>query len=142
MKVIRLLFMSLFFIGCGVEENYITDFDYIDNRERADFSNVYGYYGNDVIFGEEYIVGEWVLYHTQSNSRLFTRFYADGEMVMGNASRYLYGLSSDGLSIDISTGERINIISSHIYRELNGRPCYRVEILDYNDFSKADMCPR
>ena len=143
MKQIILSFIILLFIGCGDTSHHHKEvrFDDIDNSEMTPYFNQYGYFGCDVIFGEEYIVGDWVLYHTKSNKSHFARFYDDGIVMVSDSQRYAYGVSRDGLTIRISTGERIEIISSRIYRYLEGYPCYRVSIIHQDEYSTADMCP-
>lgn len=133
---------SLGVIGCGVTYNEEINFAYVDNSEMTPYVNEYGYFGYDVIFGEEYLVGDWILYHTQSSLTHFARFYDDGIVMATNTHQYDYGVSRDGLLIRLSTGERIQIISSHTYRHLNGYPCYRVSVIDQFGYSTADMCPR
>ncbi|MCH9740256.1 MAG: hypothetical protein K0U38_05395 [Epsilonproteobacteria bacterium] len=144
MKALKILiFIPLLFIGCGVSyHDEVVNFSYVDNREQTNFFNPYGYFGYDVIFGEQYIVGDWVLYHTSSDDILFARFFDDAEVMMGDASRYEYGVSRDGLSIYVSTGELIEIISSNIYKRSDGYDCYRVEISSNRSSSRADMCPK
>jgi len=142
LKQITLGSIALLFMSCGgTSYHKEVRFDDIDNSEMTPYSNQYGYFGCDVIFGEECIVGNWILYHTQSNKSHFARFYDDGIVVASDGKRYAYGVSRDGLTIRISTGERIEIISSRIYRYLEGHPCYRVSIVDQYEYSTADMCP-
>lgn len=137
-----LIFITILFTSCGVtSQEEAIDFDYVDNSEMTPDRNYFGYYGYDVIFGEEYIVGDWVLYDTDSYDAIYAHFYQDGILVTDTGERYLYGVSWDGLSLDISTGERIEIVTSHIYRYEEGYPCYRVEISEGYDYNTADMCP-
>lgn len=144
MKTLQTLLLTLsisLFSGCGVSHHDDINFAYVDNKELTPYSNQYGYFGEDVIFGEEHITGEWVLYDVESSDTIYSYFYNDGVLETDNGSRQLYGVSWDGLSIDISTGERIEIITSTIYRYEEGLPCYRVELSEGYSYQTADMCP-
>ena len=143
MNLLKLLLPMFILAGCGSsEETYDTSgFDSVDNSELSGFTTSYGYYGEDVIFGEKTIVGTWVLYDTSSDSILYSRFYDDADLLMGNSSEYTYGVSQSGLSINISTGETIVITTSDIYKQVDDLDCYRVNIVGANSTSSADMCP-
>jgi hypothetical protein len=152
MKPLKLLFSLILMgilSGCGTleEGGYDTSgFQTIDNSEITPFyTDYYGYYGDDVMFGETTIVGEWLLYDVGSNNILYdVYFYNNAELVIaGDIYRYTYGLSRSGLSINISTDETIVITTSNIYRETDdGYECYRVDIIaPDNTATRADMCP-
>lgn len=145
MKILKVLLPIAFLIvGCSTsEESYDTSgFDTIDNSELSGFYNAYGYFGDNVVFGETTIVGTWVLYDTSSDSILYTKFYDDGELLMGDGSMYNYGVSQSGLSVNISTGETLVITTSEIYKQVDDLDCYRINIVSSSgSTSTADMCP-
>lgn len=134
--------LVLIFGACGVtyEEGGIA-FTYVDNSELSFQQNSFGYFGYDVLFGEAYIVGDWILYDTDSYDTIFAHFYDNGT-VLTDGRLYDYGVSRDGLAIYTSAGKRIEIITSHPYRYLNDIPCYRVEIVDLSYYATGDMCPQ
>ena len=142
-KLLKLLLPLALLVGCDTsEEVYDTSgFETIDNSELSGFYTSYGYYGEDVVFGEKTIVGTWVLYDTSSDSTLYTKFYDDDELLMGNGSKYNYGVSLSGLSINISTGETIVITTSNIHKQVDDLDCYRVNVVGTSSTSSADMCP-
>lgn len=148
MKNLRLFWTFIFvlsFTGCSTsEESYDTsDFDTYDNSELSGFYNAYGYFGEDVIFGEQNVVGIWAFHDTSSDDILYSKFYDDGDMLMSNGSTYTYGVSQSGLSINLSTGETIVITTSEIHKQTEDElDCYRVNIVSSsNTTSTADMCP-
>ncbi|CAA6805027.1 MAG: Unknown protein [uncultured Sulfurovum sp.] len=144
MQLSLLITSLLLLLGCDTsEETYDTSgFDTYNNAELSGFYNAYGYFGENVIFGEQNVVGIWVLYDTSSDSTLYTKFSDDGEMLMGDGSTYTYGVAKSGLSINISTGETLVITTSEIYKQVDDLDCYRVNIVSSsNTTSSADMCP-
>ena len=142
LKKIALLFFMFLLVGCGIEEeNYDTSgFQTIDNSELSPFFTDYGYFGENVIFGEITIVGIWTLYDTQTDSILYAKFDDDGTGMTSEGAQYTYGLAKSGLSINLSTGDTIVITTSEIYKVVDDFDCYRVNIVG-STTSTVDMCP-
>lgn len=142
LRKISLLFFMFIVIGCNTtEESYDTSgFQTIDNSELSPFYNAYGYYGDEVIFGETIMVGIWVLYDTDSDGTIYTNFYDDGSGVTSDGVQFSYGVSQSGLSLNLSTGDAMVITTSEIYKEVDDFDCYRVKISGASN-STVDMCP-
>lgn len=139
---IILLFSILLLVGCGEEdESYDTSgFETIDNSELSPFVTAYGYFGEDVIFGEKTIVGIWTLYDTDSDGIIYTKFDEDGEGLTSDGITFTYGLSESGLTLYLSTGDSMVITTSDIYKVVDDFDCYRVKISG-SSTSTVDMCP-
>lgn len=140
-NLFALILFVISVIGCGTSDEETYDTSGFATVENTGFYTSLGYYGDDVIFGETTIVGTWVLYEVDSGETLYTHFYDDASMIMSDSSTYTYGVSEDGLSINISTGEEIVITTSESYRKDDGFDCYRVKIKSGTSSSNADMCP-
>jgi len=142
LRKILLLFFMFIVIGCNTtEESYDTSgFQTIDNSELSPFYNAYGYYGDEVIFGETTMVGIWTIYDIDSEGSIYTNFYDDGSGVTSGGVEFSYGVSQSGLSLSLSTGETMVISTSEIYKEVDDFDCYRVKISGSSS-STVDMCP-
>lgn len=142
LKKIILLFSILLLVGCGEEDaSYDTSgFETIDNSELSPFVTAYGYFGEDVIFGEKTISGIWTLYDTDSDGIIYTKFDDDGEGLTSDGVTFSYGLSESGLTLYLSTGDNLVITTSEIYKVVDDFDCYRVQISGSSS-STVDMCP-
>lgn len=141
-RTLTLLIPFFFLQGCDTsgEEFDTSGFETVDNSELASFFNAYGYYGEDVMFGETTVSGIWLLYNTSSDDIIVASFQESGNVTILGGSTNTYGVAQSGLSINISTGETIVITTSEIYKQVDEIDCYRVKI--YGDTtSTADMCP-
>ncbi|MDQ7047595.1 MAG: hypothetical protein Q9M39_08210 [Sulfurovum sp.] len=128
--------MSFVMVGCGggSSDGGETTPPVLNNAELSDGENEQGYFGEEVIFGETKIVGEWR--RTGGTTTFDFNFLADGtQIVVGGILDGLamnYGISKDGTELSSNIGETVYIITKR------SGDCYDVEIVT----TGGDVLPR
>ncbi len=115
----------------------------VDNAAVAEGQNEYGYYGNEVIFGNSVAVGNWTnkAVYNGSEETVIIDLYSGGEMSLTNITRGIsfdgtYGISHDGANMKTSLGDTVAIQSSI------GNNCYNVLLTNINKIGSlsAKLC--
>ncbi len=126
--------MSFIMLGCssGSSSNSDSSTPAIDNSVLADGENPhgYGYFGTQVIFGENLVVGEWSLDLTDYDNLLNFDYTADGTKIFvgGLLDGFpdTYGVSKDGTELKSTQG------SIRVLENIGGN-CYSIEHIFLNN---------
>ncbi len=144
--MIGALLVSVFmFVGCGGGGNSGNNTPAIDNS--GNLENQYGYFGDNVKFGNQYIVGSWFLSQRDINNYLPYIFYADGSARFNNHSAD-YGVNKNGTIIKTNGGDIIFNSIMYDYHEvtINGSKttydCFDVTATEGGTtYNSITMCP-
>ncbi len=121
--------MSFVMVGCGSSGSSggssTPPAPVLDNSALADGASDYGYYGTQVMFGDNLMTGEWTL-ELPNNDYLYRYHYtADGQEIwiggIFDGSVQPYGVSVDGTEIKTSVTGITRILQKR------GNDCYDVE---------------
>ena len=124
--------MSFMLVGCGGSSGGGGDpAPTIDNS--GNLENQYGYFGDEVIFGNTLVVGNWTnraMYNGVQETALMN-IYSDGEMTLSNITNGLtfytdYGISQDGTILKTALGDTVRVQSSL------GNNCYNILMTNIN----------
>jgi len=98
-NIIILGVAALLLSGCGGGNSTTS----VDNSTLTDTSNQYGYFGENVMFGDYTAARSWTLINENTNELLYLYLNADGDLRLsdgGFQNLYSdYGVSIDGQSI-------------------------------------------
>ena len=133
------------FVGCG-GGNSGSSIPAIDNS--GNLENQYGFFGDNVKFGNQYIVGSWFLSQRDINNYLPYIFYADGSARFNNHSAD-YGVNKNGTIIKTNGGDIIFNSIMYAYHEVTGidgskstYDCFDVTATEGGaTYSNITMCP-
>ncbi len=144
-----LLTSAFMFVGCGgggSSGGSTPSAPAIDNS--GNLENQYGYFGDNVKFGNQYIVGSWFLSQRDINNYLPYIFYADGSARFNNHSAD-YGVNKNGTIIKTNGGDIIFNSIMYGYHEVIGEDgskntydCFDVTATESGGtYSNITMCP-
>ncbi len=99
--LVSVMVMSFVMVGCGGgggSDGGGSSEPIVDNSSNAE--NQYGYFGDNVIFGNQKIVGDWTLNQKSTKAYIFMNFDNDGSGNIqdgsGGSLNGDYGVSQDG----------------------------------------------
>ena len=100
--LLSVMIMSLVMVGCGGGGG--DSLPVIDNATLTDTENQYGFFGEDVVFVNQKIVGSWFLAQDDSDAGATLNFNSDGDGTyqQKGSTRILYGdygVSQDGKTL-------------------------------------------
>ncbi len=131
--------MSFVMVGCGSSgssgSSSTPPAPILDNSALADGASDYGYgyYGTQVMFGDNLMTGEWTLDLEVRDSVFTYEFTADGlQIIVGgllDGASSPYGVSQDGSQYTSLQDNNVRIVN-----KLGGN-CYQVESYDRFDGS-------
>ncbi|MDD3591721.1 MAG: hypothetical protein PHO65_03725 [Sulfurovum sp.] len=144
LKMFCLTTMAMVFTACGGGGG--SSLPTVDNSQvEGVLENQYGYFGENVQFGNYKITQSWTLINLDTLDTLHLRFYSDGEMKHSDSSfMYDYGISKDGLTFVSELGEEgsITSVEKDFYEihntdgSIDYYDCYHI-----NNQSNVIMCP-
>jgi hypothetical protein len=156
MKSLVLVISLLFLVGCGGSGSSLPS---IDNSKLTTYSNEYGYYGENVQFGEYDIVDTWRVYN--SDITYFFTFSSDGKTTLRESDTYgaayetlgNYGVSKDGttVSFDASYYGTMSIKIKSTSNDTSSVTktdgttityhCYNISLTNNGESANLTMCP-
>lgn len=102
MKSFLVSVILLFLVGCGGSSSSgLAD---VDNSILAEGLNSYGYYGSEVLFGNQKIAGIWTIESSKTGDTVSLSFDREGTYSIENQEVGDYGVSVDGKQIRMSDG--------------------------------------
>lgn len=117
--------------GGGGSNSSITDpiVPVLDNSVLSDGENSYGYYGEEVVYGNVLAAGSWV--YMGNTSDIDFDLLADGTMLLNFTTGtipFSYGISQNGKDLSYGPGEAWRITGEYT----NGvDKCYDIDVFEY-----------
>ncbi len=105
----------------------------LDNSIIADSSNIYGFYGNNIIYGNTIAAGDWTLYMSIGGTKLTNAITmeADSTLIWTTSFDtvvFTYGISSNGKILTYGPeGGKLEI------EKVFDNDCYGIKLLSSND---------
>ncbi len=145
-KLIGIGTIAFLLVGCGGGSDNGGGTPTIDNS--GNLENQYGYFGDNVKFGNQYIVGSWFLSQRDIDNYLPYTFYADGSARFNNHSAD-YGVNRNGTIIKTKGGDIIFHSIMYGYHEVTGidgsksvYDCFDVTATEGGaTYNNITMCP-
>lgn len=165
--LLSVMTMSFVMVGCGGGGD--SSVPVVDNSLLTDTENQYGYFGEEVIFGDTKIVGDWFLTQQSTKVIKYIDFSSDGESTYDSYNGD-YGVSKDGKLITAQYQQPVDFLDGIIYFPIDVEIkylstssdvsastqlpdgtikevyCYNVELTDFRingggTYSDIIMCP-